>query len=111
MGIRSRNSKQRKSLMRTLRKRDGALCHICHQPMNFRVVNLPRSATFDHIIPKSMGGKDRADNLKLAHQLCNVRRGASGEAVLAQSGFDSNRRLYSLMHCGCQSAGGFPPRT
>lgn len=31
--------------------------------------------TVDHIIPKSQGGSDRAENLRLAHYRCNHKRG------------------------------------
>jgi 5-methylcytosine-specific restriction endonuclease McrA len=82
MSLRSRNSKQRKSLLRTLRERDGDLCHICYRPMSFKVPNQPESATFDHIIPKAVGGRDRMDNLKLAHNKCNKARGFLTQRLL-----------------------------
>lgn len=35
----------------------------------------PLGATFDHIKPVSLGGTWAQANLKLAHQICNNRRG------------------------------------
>jgi 5-methylcytosine-specific restriction endonuclease McrA len=32
-------------------------------------------ATFDHIIPRSKGGKDTVENLQLAHARCNKIKG------------------------------------
>lgn len=32
-------------------------------------------ATFDHVIPRSKGGADTADNLQLAHARCNKIKG------------------------------------
>ncbi|NQY13855.1 MAG: HNH endonuclease [Henriciella sp.] len=32
-------------------------------------------ATYDHIIPRSKGGKDTAENLQLAHARCNKIKG------------------------------------
>lgn len=34
-------------------------------------------ANFDHVVPKSKGGKGRWVNLVLAHEHCNVTKGAS----------------------------------
>jgi 5-methylcytosine-specific restriction endonuclease McrA len=53
---------------RTLYKRQGGLCWLCHKSM-------PRSdATFDHLIPRSKGGGQSWENLKLAHRSCNEAR-------------------------------------
>lgn len=50
-------------------KRDRKICHLC-----FRRVPR-REASRDHIRPRSLGGPDFAENLKLAHRRCNSRRG------------------------------------
>lgn len=34
-----------------------------------------KEATLEHVIPRSKGGTDDADNLSISHQLCNSRRG------------------------------------
>lgn len=31
--------------------------------------------TIDHVVPKSKGGDDRLDNLRLTHEKCNSKRG------------------------------------
>jgi len=49
--------------------RDDWTCHLCSLPISSLA-----DATRDHIIPKSHGGSDAADNLKAAHMLCNSRR-------------------------------------
>lgn len=59
-----------------LMARDGELCQICLKP--FSVTEEP---TFDHVIARSLGGGSDLANLRLAHQLCNNRRGNDdGEA-------------------------------
>jgi 5-methylcytosine-specific restriction endonuclease McrA len=51
-------------------------CWICREPMLLDVSpNHPLFATYDHIVPVSLGGKWEESNLKLAHQFCNNRRG------------------------------------
>lgn len=51
-------------------KRDRKICHLCHR----RVAR--NDASRDHIRPRSLGGPDYATNLRLAHRLCNSRRGS-----------------------------------
>lgn len=48
------------------------LCWICEKPMHGL-----SDATYDHIIPASRGGTWDRWNLKLAHRLCNNRRGSA----------------------------------
>lgn len=51
-------------------------CWICGALMLLDVsVDSPLFATFDHIKAISLGGKWEDSNLKLAHKLCNARRG------------------------------------
>jgi hypothetical protein len=62
-------------------ERDGLNCHLCHEPID---PSLPRNsrfgATIDHVIPISKGGLDELDNLKLAHWICNIRKGNKTDA-------------------------------
>lgn len=60
----------------SLRLRDGDLCYICGKPMSFNIAdrNSPDYATMDHLLPRCLGGKQHLDNLKLAHQRCNLKR-------------------------------------
>lgn len=50
-------------------ERDGWLCGICGEPVE------AGDATLDHIVPISLGGADESSNVRLAHSLCNSRRG------------------------------------
>lgn len=56
--------------------RDEWLCWICHQPVPpFAVVPDHHASTIDHVVALARGGSDTADNVKLAHFICNSRRG------------------------------------
>lgn len=57
--------------------RDGWRCHLCRR--NVKV----KDATRDHIIPQSLGGSHKADNLRLAHRSCNSKRQNRGAAQIA----------------------------
>lgn len=50
-------------------RRDGFVCHLCGGAVKRGDVHL------DHVIPRSKGGPDTADNLKVAHSTCNLRKG------------------------------------
>jgi hypothetical protein len=56
-------------------------CHLCTEPIT--EPSEPGAAgsergwwtfTWDHVIPKSLGGSDDDDNLRPAHLVCNIRR-------------------------------------
>lgn len=59
--------------------RDHNTCGICLLPVD---MTLPRThrmgATVDHIVPLVCGGTEKPKNLRLAHWICNVRRGLGG---------------------------------
>ena len=59
-----------------LAARNGGICGICQRVVSpdVRWPN-PLSASMDHIVPLSLGGAHTADNLQLAHLICNVRKG------------------------------------
>ena len=44
-------------------------CELCHKQM--------RKFTIDHIVPKSKGGSDMLENLRLTHEKCNQFRGTN----------------------------------
>ena len=54
-------------------------CHLCGKIMLRESYGPPNNhgllATFDHIVPRSMGGSNRQSNIKLAHRKCNCERG------------------------------------
>lgn len=51
-------------------ERDGLVCQICGADVERDDVHL------DHIKPWSRGGEHTVDNLRVAHSLCNIKRGA-----------------------------------
>ncbi len=57
-------------------ERDDWICHLCNEAVN---PDLPGNArqgpTVDHLRPLARGGIDALSNVKLAHWICNVRRG------------------------------------
>ena len=60
-----------------LRERDGDLCQLCLEPVDFDLpIRTPMSRTVDHIVPTRAGGSDEMDNLWVAHMLCNQHKGA-----------------------------------
>lgn len=48
----------------------NGICYLCEKPMLFS------EATTDHVYPKSRGGSDRYENLKLTHRKCNGKKGS-----------------------------------
>lgn len=66
---------QRKVMRKYLRARDGDLCGICGEPMDFDMVgHWPGMVTIEHKHPRKLGGTNEPDNLMLAHQWCNQKR-------------------------------------
>lgn len=51
-------------------KRDRKICHLCRKRLS------REEASRDHLRPRSLGGQNGAENLKLAHRKCNSRRGS-----------------------------------
>jgi len=49
--------------------RDGMVCHLCSLPVSKKEFSL------DHVVPISKGGRHAESNLRVAHVLCNARRG------------------------------------
>lgn len=60
----------RERLKPAVLRRDGGICHLCHQP---------GADSADHLLPRSLGGKDTMSNLAAVHhntgQRCNRYRG------------------------------------
>src|SRR6185503_15219187 len=56
--------------------RDRYACGICHRRVAMtQAVPHPKAPTIDHIIPLSEHGPDTKANVRLAHFICNSRRG------------------------------------
>lgn len=58
--------------------RDGMMCRYCAVPLRFGV-----NFSIDHVIPRSMGGRDHLTNLVAACRDCNKRK---GDKSLAEAG-------------------------
>jgi 5-methylcytosine-specific restriction endonuclease McrA len=56
--------------------RDEWTCHLCGEMVDETLPRLAKmGASLDHVVPISKGGTDEPENLKLAHFICNVRKG------------------------------------
>lgn len=62
---------RRARIKRSLTAKNGNHCHYCGRPLN------NRTATIDHIIPRSRNGSNHLWNLVLACRQCNVKKGNS----------------------------------
>lgn len=63
---------KKKRRFAAIRARDGDDCWRCHRPMRFEgPPNCGKAATIEHITPRSKGGTDDLDNLRLCHVGCN----------------------------------------
>lgn len=61
---------------RLIAKRDKYKCHICRKRVNMNLdVQDIYSPTMDHLIPISLGGDHTYANIRLAHRICNSRKG------------------------------------
>lgn len=69
--------RERWRLVTRLMARDGEDCTICgeHLDRRLRDQDHPQYVTFDHILPRSLGGPDTFANKRLAHRSCNEARG------------------------------------
>lgn len=55
-----------------IRARDGDLCWLCNQPIDFKAApNSAKAWSVEHLLPRSLGGPDRIENLVLCHPRCN----------------------------------------
>jgi 5-methylcytosine-specific restriction endonuclease McrA len=61
--------------------RDGWVCQVCDAAVDpVRRYPDPLSASLDHVLPLSRGGDHSRDNSRLAHLICNVKRGNAQSA-------------------------------
>jgi len=75
LGIEAENVK-----VREVFERDGWVCGICQLPVDPELSYPdPESASLDHVVPLSKGGKHTRANSRCSHLSCNVRRGARDE--------------------------------
>jgi len=58
-------------------ERDAWICHVCGLSIDPAAKYPdPMSRSIDHVIPLVHGGAHSYQNVKLAHLICNVRKGA-----------------------------------
>ncbi|MEO0883669.1 MAG: HNH endonuclease signature motif containing protein [Pseudomonadota bacterium] len=67
----------------------GGLCAICNRAMprhRFEVAHATiwkkQRPSFDHIVPRGAGGSDAESNIRLAHAICNKRRGRKRDPAI-----------------------------
>ncbi len=74
-------------------ERDGLNCHLCGLPCKGTGFRRP---TIDHVIPRSKGGTNHYDNLKIAHEVCNHLRNDQDitDEVIRQCRKEILRRIY-----------------
>jgi len=79
---RQKNAKRRRyryiahSRFQEIAERDQWTCHLCNEWIDDSLPSMAKmGASLDHVIPLSKGGDDSPENLKLAHWICNVRKG------------------------------------
>ncbi len=53
-----------------IRERDNEMCHICGEWVSVHEMSL------DHVTPLARGGTHTKDNIRLAHKVCNSKKGA-----------------------------------
>lgn len=77
-------AKQRLWAVRQLVQQYGGNCYLCHKPFKSK-----KDITLDHLIPKSKGGTNDIENLRLAHSECNeAKKNLSlEEYAILQEGF------------------------
>jgi hypothetical protein len=62
---------------RRLAQRDGPRCWLCGNDVDLSApAGSPASASVDHVVPRARGGGSEPGNLRLAHRVCNGRRGS-----------------------------------
>lgn len=74
---------------RAVLRRDGPGCHWC---------GAEYAPTLDHVIPRSMGGSDKIENLVLACEDCNQARGGIHGAGSFKPGEPSRKKTKNDEH-------------
>ena len=56
--------------LEVIAEHDGWVCYLCGKEVSMH------EASFEHVIPLCDGGTHTPDNVRLAHRLCNSRKGS-----------------------------------
>jgi hypothetical protein len=93
--LKVRGALDRKKVIAALRARDGWACQICGAALDdpSPAYPHPMSAQIDHLEPAWKGGGEDLANLRLAHRVCNMRRGGV-ETSPAQAERDERARRH-----------------
>lgn len=68
----SRTEESKSITLKALYKRDNGMCWLCGKPCDYTLdSNDNYYPSIDHVIPIAKGGKDKWDNVRLAHRICN----------------------------------------
>lgn len=78
-----RSQRNRRNVKARMFQEQKGLCHWCREPMHMGYSNGPEYATWEHLLPKSIGGPNVQSNLVLAHAKCNKLRGSKNAEVFA----------------------------
>lgn len=85
-----RKVRKRLRTIEALVRRDGDTCAWCGRPI--QLWRLDKWApTLDHIRPRSKGGNNKLNNLRLTHECCNQQRGNSDHLTLKEA-FEHHKR-------------------
>lgn len=79
MGLTSQLNRKYRAM---IAKREYPVCYLCG-----KTIKRQNEVSQDHLICKSAGGKTTADNLCIAHKVCNNKRGS----MTVQQWFDRQR--------------------
>ena len=67
--------------------RDGYDCYLCNKPVELTANHIQGQPGWElyphveHVIPLALGGHDTLANVKIAHAICNIRKGVSAPSV------------------------------
>ena len=68
--------------------RDGYDCYLCNLPVELTANHVQGQPGWElyphieHVIPLALGGHDTLDNVKIAHAVCNIRKGTSAPVAI-----------------------------
>jgi hypothetical protein len=68
--------------------RDGYDCYLCNLPVELTANHIQGQPGWElyphieHVIPLALGGHDTLDNVKIAHAVCNIRKGTTAPVAV-----------------------------
>jgi 5-methylcytosine-specific restriction endonuclease McrA len=67
----NRTTKWKRKMIERIAARDGMLCWLCALPLSLVPKKPSKRISLEHLVPRSLGGDDKPENLVLCHQHCN----------------------------------------